>query len=383
MIKKNICLILALCFAVFCCSFTAEAQLSDDKYSFEIEINGDVIAFPLSFEEFTSLGWEYAEDDADEPLDSHYYEVAKRFNLNELECYASLINLSVNALPRKECLVAGFSVDSYQMESAPGTILKIPGGFEFGAATMQEVTAAYGSPTDTYEGDLYTKISYELDYDRGISLYFDAQTEALNDIEIENFVEPEGFEAGEVSDEVPAIVQSYTAPAELSDDLSDFVIDYAGALYSLPAPVSEFIANGWEIIQDDTDTPIEGRGYGWVTLTYDNQKLRTIAENYSENATGIENCFITSVKADPYDARVEMTAAMGITLGMAEGELMALIEASGLEYETEEGSSYNYYRIFAGQGVLDCYEIYADSQDGLVYSIEVENAPAYEDFAAA
>ena len=34
-----------------------------------------------------------------------------------------------------------------------------------------------------------------------------------------NFVEPEGYDKGSVSEEVPEIVSSYTAPTELGDDL--------------------------------------------------------------------------------------------------------------------------------------------------------------------
>ena len=46
-----------------------------------------------------------------------------------------------------------------------------------------------------------------------------------------NFVEPEGYDKGSVSEEVPEIVSSYTAPTELGDDLLAPQLEFCGDLY--------------------------------------------------------------------------------------------------------------------------------------------------------
>lgn len=74
-----------------------------------------------------------------------------------------------------------------------------------------------------------------------------------------------------------------------------------GDLYSLPAPVSAFTANGWEI-QDAEDTPyVEGGGIAFIDMMKNNQSIHFSVYNETENATALENCFVRELSFATYD----------------------------------------------------------------------------------
>ena len=58
---------------------TNETQaLSDDIYSFQAEIDGEIYQFPMSFEEFTAKGWTY-DGDAAQTMEPEQYTTAETF----------------------------------------------------------------------------------------------------------------------------------------------------------------------------------------------------------------------------------------------------------------------------------------------------------------
>ena len=144
-------------------SSSASAELSDDIYSFQIKINSDIYTFPMSFDDLISIGWEYLSD-ASAELEPNNYSSTERFKLGDLEAYITMANLGINTEPISGCTVAGISIDSFQMNGITDVTIELPGGIRYGVSTLDDITAAYGTPSDTYEGDLYTKVSYEKDY---------------------------------------------------------------------------------------------------------------------------------------------------------------------------------------------------------------------------
>ena len=120
------------------------------------------------------------------------------------------------------------------------TPVELAGGIQMGVSGLDDIKAAYGDPSDIYEGDLYTKYTYEKDSYEDVELYVYKEDNTLKQVDMKNLVEPEGYDKGTVSDEVPEIVTSYQAPAALGADLLDPQVEYCGDLYTLPAPVSAF-----------------------------------------------------------------------------------------------------------------------------------------------
>lgn len=356
--------------------------LSNDIYSFQLEMNGVVYQFPMTYAEFTSYGWVCKDDDTEGIRSNAYGGVT--FEKDGYSVYAHVTNFDINELPMNECYIGGLKADNYKLPE--GFEIKLPGGIVLNKSTNDEITEAYGTPSRENKLD---SGSIYMDYDKAsyqkISLSFYAAEAgeaplALTTVDIKNFVEPEGFTAGEVSAEVPAIVGTYQAPAAIGAELSDWTVQYAGKLYQLPAPVSEFEADGWVIDTSASEMTVNGRGSGWVSMMKDNQKLRVITTNYSEGATAISNCFVTSVYSDQYDCKVEMEVAKGIKLGMTEADLIAAIGTA--EYEKTDSNNYIYYEVTPTGSSMQDYEIMVDKNTGLVSKLEISCSPKYADYTA-
>lgn len=380
-------MILSVCQMSVCAEETTEAAsqettvsedsaLSDDLYSFQLMLDGELYQFPMSYEEFTAKGWTYKDDDSME-IQPNSYSSSERFSKGSLEIYASVINLGINTMPLSECVIGGISMDEWQYKDAPETTMELPGGIAYGVSTLEDITAAYGPASDTYEGDLYTKLEYEYDYYQDWELYVSTETGVLNEVDVRNFVADEDANASaaaEVSDEPTAEVLAYEAPTELGDDPSTFAVDYAGDLYQLPAPVSVFAENGWTIKRDSSDSIIPGKSFGWVCMLKDNQELKAIARNYSDDAVVIDNCFVTSVKASVYGPELSLTLPGGISMDMTVDELTAALETITMEQDVEDSDSFTYYNLIK-EAARSTIQIVVDKEDNVITSIEVENDP--------
>lgn len=355
----------------------AETGLSDELYDFQIQIDDKVYQFPMSYEDFVAEGWDLDDyNDESEQLSPNQYSMIY-FNKGEIRCTSYAVNLGVNTITIPECLLGGISIDNFDWDTEEGRIL-LAGGIQRGVSTIEDIKAAYGNPTDTYEGDLYTKLTYEKDSYCTVELMVYKESGVLEDIDIRNFVEPEGFNAGSVSEEVPADVAAYEAPTELGDDLFSYVVEMDGALYQLPCPASVFVENGWTIDEDNTQESISAKSSGWVAFIKGGNSFDDLARNSEDYATIPENCWIESLSAGDYGMKISMKLPGGIEIGTTEEDLLAVLDAAGISYEKEEGSSYTCYSIgddsWNGIRFYTCPEEECEIHTpGVIYKIEVSH----------
>lgn len=345
----------------------APTELSNDLYSFQVSINGVIHQFPMWYSDFEALGWTFR-DDSSETLSSNQYSVADVWLKDDIKVYSTMANLSINTAPYTNCMVAGISLEkSYLKES--GWEIVLPGGITYGVSTKDDIIAAYGDPSSDFDSDLYYKMAYELDYHEYVNLYVYKDSGVLEKIEIENIIELEGAD-NSVDPTVPDIVKNYVAPTEVGDDLYQFNFELEGNLYTLPCPVSELLANGFTINENNSDSVFPANGYGWVEFRYNNQTYFTIVENYADYATTAENCFVTSMTSSIYDPDFALTIPCGITRGMTEEEILELIK--DFNYTTSTSSGFTYYKIRHPEGdSLDGFDI--TIKDGEVIIIEIAN----------
>lgn len=354
-------------------SVSAPSELSGNLYDFQISMDGMVYQFPMWFKDFEALGWNYTED-------ASYLLMPNKYSLeywkkDGFKTSTKLINLTINGATMNNCLVAGINISDYYFDECDWEIL-LPGGIQYGVSTKDDVIAAYGEPSDIYEGTNYTKLTYEYDTYQEIELKIDAETGVLNEIDIENMIALEGGD-NNVYPDVPELLTKYTAPAELGTDLYSFNMELEGALYTLPCPVTTLLANGFTYNEKDTDDYVAAGSHGWIELQYNNQNYRCIVRNYADYATVVENCFVTSMKSGIYDPDFALTIPCGITRGMAEADVLTAIE--GFNYEKDVEGDFTYYEIYHPDGSkLDSYEV--TIYEGVVAIIEVQNSeePVYE-----
>ena len=314
-------------------------ELGDDIYSFSMKFDGQTMKFPMTYQEFTDMGWELSSsEDPDTKVSTNSYGMLT-FNKGASSVYADVINLGINEVGLEDCLIGGISVDGSYDVDLTAVSVKLPGDIELGKATLDDIKAAYGEPSDTYEGDLYTKLTYEKDSYQEVELSVFKDDNTLKEVDMRNFEEPEDYDKGTVSDEVPDIVTSYETPTALGDDMMDTAVEYMGDLYSLPAPVSAFTANGWEI-QDAEDTPyVEGGGIAFIDMMKNNQSIHFSVYNETENATALENCFVRELSFATYDPEsIAMKLSGDITLGSDKAELIKMADEKG--YISEENDDY-------------------------------------------
>ena len=314
-------------------------ELGDDIYSFSMEFDGQIMKFPMTYQDFVGMGWELSfREDPDMKISTNSYGFVS-FNKGKNSVSAEVMNLGINEVGLEDSLIGGITVDgSYDIDLTSVSV-KLPGGIELGKSTLDDIKAAYGEPSDTYEGDLYTKVTYEKDTYQEVELSVFKDDNTLKKVDMENLEEPEGYDKGAVSDEVPDIVTAYKAPDALGSDMLDTAVEYMGDLYSLPAPVSAFTANGWEI-QNAEDTPyVEGNGLAFIDMMKNNQSIHFSVYNETENATALENCFVRELAFATYDPEsIEMKLSGDITLGADKAELIKMADEKG--YISEENDDY-------------------------------------------
>lgn len=313
--------------------------LGDDIYSFSMEFDGQTMKFPMTYQDFVGMGWELSSrEDSDMKISTNSYGFVS-FNKGKNSVSAEVMNLGINEVGLEDSLIGGITVDgSYDIDLTSVSV-KLPGGIELGKSTLDDIKAAYGDPSDTYDGDLYTKVTYEKDTYQEVELSVFKDDNTLKKVDMENLEEPEGYDKGAVSDEVPDIVTAYKAPDALGSDMLDTAVEYMGDFYSLPAPVSAFTANGWEI-QDAEDTPyVEGGGIAFIDMMKNNQSIHFSVYNETENATALENCFVRELSFATYDPEsIAMKLSGDITLGADKAELIKMADEKG--YISEENDDY-------------------------------------------
>ncbi len=188
----------------------------------------------------------------------------------------------------------------------------------------------------------------------------------LSEITMRNETRPNDFETSEQDEETATKEKAYKAPEILSNHLFDYTVSFNGALYRLPAPVSEFVANGWELLADESDVVIESQKTGKVTLTKDDQTFWAYVMNDSDQTEEVSNCVVTNLAANVKGCDVEMGISGGVHVGMTQQRLEEAIKR--YDYK-KEVSSYTYYEI-ADPDQEDCgYEVIV--KDGIVTGIEI------------
>ena len=345
---------------------TAPSELSDDIYSFQVSVDGTVYQFPMWAKDFAALGWTYDGDDS-QTLTSNQYTVAETWVKGDLEVYTSLINLSMNEVTYKDAAVGGITFDEYDLKDTNVQIV-LPKGIQFGVSTRDDIIAAYGEPTDEYDGSMYYNMTYEYDYYQEIDLYVYKESGTLDKIEIRNFVELEGAD-NSVNPAVPDVVKEYKAPSELGNDLYAFNIQLEGKLYTLPCPVSALVANGFKIVEDNSQMEIGADSYGWIELSYNNQTYRCIVDNYANYATIPDNCFLTTMESSICGPEFDLVIPGNIKVGDAEADVVEIIK--NFNYEAETSGDFTYYEITDSNGsALAEYELTV--KEGKVISIDVQ-----------
>lgn len=320
------------------------AELGTDIYGYQVEYAGNLIQLPMTYDDFTAMGWTLSKNDSPDTMISTGSYGMATFNNGEVSAYVDMINFGINEAPLSDCLVGGIKLDlAWGDIDLSSLTVKLPGGIVMGTSNIEDIKAAYGEPSDTYEGDLYTKMTYQQDSYQRAELYVYKEENTLLQVDLRNFKEPEDFDKGSVSTEIPDIVSNYKAPTALGSDFMDPDVEFMGSLYRLPAPVSAFLDNGWVMKDVAEDAFLEGGDLEFIEMMKENQTARFSVYNLTENATSIENCFVTELSFGSYDPEIlALKLSEDITLGADKNELLTKASERGYLYDDKD----NYLTIY-------------------------------------
>ena len=128
-------------------------DLGDSWKSFTIQINDSVLTFPCAVSEIEAAGLALDTDDVAEDyiINRDDYELVYFEDANDNDIMFVVSNNTDEALTVKECTVTGIYVSDYDVENSNLNFV-FPGGIQLGAS-IDDVIAKWGEPSDSYDGD--------------------------------------------------------------------------------------------------------------------------------------------------------------------------------------------------------------------------------------
>ncbi len=339
--------------------------LSDKLDDFTFQIDNVVYQLPITQEAFVGNGWSFYDyfDDFDKPINSEHYESVYLYK-GENEICVNVINKSGDQKKFTECPVGRVSYDF------SGNIqFFLAGNFLLNDKTLDEVIAQYGTPTAQDEYTEYIEISYqktdaEWIYER-YTLRFDTQTKKIKDINIVNFI---GGEISENNASDTAYLSKYVAPTELGSDLSSFNIMIMDDLYNLPAPVNEFVKNGWSIVES-CDVGAGTYVNEGITMCKNGVVAQFDVFNFSKFQVDAKDATVYRINVTSWEnSNLDLTLPGNIKLGMSKKEVEEHVRLHPDIQKEESELSFSFHLPHTYSQLL---EIWFSKEDNVVGSITV------------
>lgn len=345
-----------------------EADLSDELSDFQFAMNEEVYTLPSRMEVWRERGWEVSSDRGEEYLEAESFIEEETLERGEERLRMAFVNQEGERQTVKNSMVGGVTLE-YEED---GAVYQLPGSLYLGRATLNQVVEEYGTPTDEYEEKEDVYVTYEFGLYKKAEFVFHIDDETLYRVSLQNYraLQEEGEE---VSKEEPQAVKAYKAPEQFSENPRDYVVSYDHQLYRIPAPVSEFVKNGWKIQEDGSDTSVKPGRHGYVTLEKDGHTLYTVVKNYGEQTIPVNYAFLTSLSGDFDVTKVAVAVGDGITLGKSEAEMKNLLDGHTFESQEEENGT-SYY-LYSDETKKNFVRIFIDKDLGLIREIQVSNSP--------
>ena len=308
-----------------------EITMSDDLNDFTFKLEGVVYKLPCKYEDLTKNGWTISSTGynseskiAGNSYDSFYMSKDGR----KIMVYS--YNMSGNVKSIKDCE----AYNEVDFVIAKNITVK---------SSVEEIKTAFGVPGYSNSGSDYESMTYYAQKDSSYNSvkFYISNDGKYSSIEMKNFIETEDDKTT-TSTERPSYLDEYKAPTAMGKDLKSAVVKIEGDLYQLPAPVSEFIDNGWKIAQQSGD--VVAGGTDSIRVEKNGKKLDLYIVNYAEYQTTVENCAVYKVYADDYNNASVLIGsdAKSITVGTAKEEVDAAVSEDFDYYEGTYSHSYSY-----------------------------------------
>lgn len=310
--------------------------LSDDLYGFSFMLDGFVYTLPAPLWHFTENGWAYSENPAEVIKPNEFAEVL--LEKNDFTVLVKIANTTQSPLALAQCTAAGLTF----AQNGGENLLVLPKEITLGSP-RKDVLQAFGCPDNAGTAQTAPKINYTAGrnarWQFGFSINGRLETADIW------CLYPKALPI--LPDDLPPEALRYNAPEALGESWEGYSILYADELYTLPAPVSAFLSNGWVLRDEGVLQP--NRWVMRICLQKGNQILRTTLHNYSQTPQPLAACFVTMVEWAQNAADIPLALPGGVDYTSTYAEITAaygpphLIDTSGMNtwdifYNAQDGA---------------------------------------------
>lgn len=354
--------------------------MSDDLFDFTFKLDGVVYQLPCDFKDFTENGWSISSRGTTENTmvygeDQNCFSMSKGDNNIVVWAY----NMSGNAKKIKDCKIG--SIDISNDRKADFVIAK---GINI-KSSIEEIKNAYDIHGEHHrDTDNFTEIICYYTKDgktNGNGVYFHFNSFDNKDcvlIQLKNYVKTDG-DYTETKSEVPEYINAYEKPINMGIDFKSSVVKIEGDLYKLPAPVSEFINNGWKIIEKN-DYVVAGDTDS-IKIEKDSKVLEISIVNYATYQTTVESCAVLSFYiTDENNIDIQAGSLLDgyLTIGSDKKDVLEFINEEFQHIENEFSDKYGYYEYLAvtkDREYTFLVEVDKETQKVCAISLKCDKAP--------
>ncbi len=353
------------------------AALSDNLNDYTFILDDITYQLPFAYQKLAKKGWtvdDYKDIDSDTEIGGCSYEtISMKKDGRKIE--VTVYNKRGDIQKVKDCSVAGIAIIDSNNEGIEDKYYI--SAKKIGLTSSEDdVRKAFGNPDDLYEGTDVRCLTYKGTGDNTeTKFWFNTGSYPYHKIEMKNIstTEPQNTE---VSDEVPAYLDSYKAPSKLGKDPLSGNIKIDGKIYHLPCPYRELKNDGWEISDEAEAVPAAGMGYHYyssIILKKGDNRLSVRLMNFSKHLAKPENSAVTDILiSSSSDTSFELPG--GITPGSSKKDLEQwALDHNFKTHDYDSSVTYGYYAGTDEKAPLDHLNVEYDKTQKKVGYISMEH----------
>ncbi len=355
-------------------------EMSDELTDMTFMLDGEVYQLPCKFSVFLDRGWKfdylsgipmdglYNDDVSSKSASSKNQNVdidGNPFNeksiitghseeknivlmKGEIKINLTVYNNGGNSVYLKDCNVWSFGINNLQNKPE---IFSLPKSINLGS-TIDDIINAYGVPVyrdASEDSETIMYISEDSTRERAVMfrVYTKKADKKYNAIVLSNGDYEHISNTTSTDPNIPVFFGDYNC-IEDEGDITTPVVTIDGVKYMLPAPVGEFIDNGWNIYTAPSALP-STKG-DTITLAQKEKQMKCGIFNFSTRQHYVKDTAVDSIEYNA-DSKFTLTLPGGITLGSTKQELDRLItedfkvtEKDGkLTYKYEDSAVFGYH----------------------------------------
>ena len=167
-------------------SVSTPVTASGDVFCFEFSIDGESYKFPLMYTDMEKNGWSYKSNAGIKAIKPNQYLIGLRIEKGDMSMSVQPINLTKTALTANEANIGKLTLDSNYIKPESHTVSYA--GIVLGKSTADDISAAFGKPSSTYESEKSPTVTYKMKTNVTVKFCFDNTKGGIVDkIEIQNF----------------------------------------------------------------------------------------------------------------------------------------------------------------------------------------------------